>query len=129
MEEGYGNTKLIFVGKLHAITNGKAVINYVVMSKHNAFWETGGTRSILHIYNVIRMNGILNGLEFGIAPELTGGHCRVTLNDVKLSDRFILAAAGNEFFNVSGKVGIALGEERRRVDLDLCRLFAASFGN
>ena len=43
-------------GKIHTVSDGFPVIDYIVVSQHNAFWKTGCPGGVLHIAYIVFIN-------------------------------------------------------------------------
>lgn len=44
-------------GKIHTVADGLAVVDHIVMGQHDSFWEAGSAGGILHIADVVLIDG------------------------------------------------------------------------
>ena len=69
VEERHRYAQLVLRGELHAVADGFAVVDYVVVGQHNAFRETGGAGSVLHVDYVVGVDGMFDGVELFVADQ------------------------------------------------------------
>src|SRR5659263_691868 len=60
MKEWHRYTKLIFLCKLHTVTNSFTIVNNIVMRKHNTLRKACSAGGILHVYYILRVKRCLN---------------------------------------------------------------------
>ena len=64
MEHGYLDHHPVGSGQIHAVTDGLTVVYYIIMSKHYTLREACGTRSVLHICNIMLVDEAASELNF-----------------------------------------------------------------
>src|SRR5690606_9225194 len=64
----------VLTGIVHVITYLITIVEYVVVSKHNPFGKTSSSRGILHIYNVVTVEGLCSIIQNFVINLTTESH-------------------------------------------------------
>ena len=63
VEHGHLNHHPVGGGQIHAVADGLAVVDHVVVGEHNALGEAGGAGGVLHIADVVLVDGMAAAVD------------------------------------------------------------------
>ena len=125
VEHGHLDHHAVRRGQVHAVADGLAVVDDVVVGQHDAFREPGGTGGVLHVADVVDVDGGLHAMDLfegslvrigqGLFEGQGAGHAEADGNDVSQEGqpfcvkglaRLVVFQFGTEFIHDLHIVGV-----------------------
>ena len=77
VEHGHLNHHPVCGGQIHAVADGLAIVDHVVVGEHNSLGEAGGAGGILHIAHVVLVDGAAPCLNLAVGNLFRQRHCLI----------------------------------------------------